>query len=61
MKETMLMIAIAGIITGFGLLAIMLLRQPKTDVLLKNILDGTGGDQSIKRTSPTDRLKTTGF
>lgn len=61
MKETMLMIAIVGIITGFGLLAIMLLRQPKTDVLLKNILDGTGGDQSIKRTSPTDRLKTTGF
>lgn len=41
MKETMLMIAIAGIITGFSLLAILLLLQPKTDFLLKIILEGT--------------------
>ena len=60
MKETSLMIAIAGIIAGFGLVAIMLLKKPKTDVLLKNILEGTGGDQSIKRKDPTEKLKATG-
>lgn len=59
MKETMLLIAIGGIITGCGLIAILLLRKPKTDILLKNIIEGTGGDQSIKRSSPTDKLKTT--
>lgn len=59
MKETMLWIAIGAIITSCGLAAILLLRKPKTELLLKNILEGTGGETSIKRVSPAEKFKKT--